>query len=74
VGIVTITNLDTGEEIVKERDFWFAWYAFHPETELYLPEGVVIEPPEDEQETPLSPYIALLSVAIAFAVLRKKTK
>ena len=35
VGIVKVTNVDTGEEIVKERDFWFAWYAFHPETELY---------------------------------------
>lgn len=35
VGIVKITNLDTGEEIVKERDFWFAWYAFHPDTLLY---------------------------------------
>lgn len=34
-GIVEITNLDSGEEIVKERDFWFAWYAFHPDTELY---------------------------------------
>lgn len=34
-GIVSITNLETGEEIVKERDFWFAWYAFHPETGLY---------------------------------------
>ena len=34
-GIVKITNLDTGEEIVKERDFWFAWYAFHPDTILY---------------------------------------
>ncbi len=34
-GIVKINNLDTGEEIVKERDFWFAWYAFHPDTELY---------------------------------------
>lgn len=34
-GIVRITNLDTGEEIVKERDFWFAWYAFHPDTNLY---------------------------------------
>ncbi|MBI2151649.1 DUF3179 domain-containing protein [Candidatus Woesearchaeota archaeon] len=34
-GIVKITNLETGEEIVKERDFWFAWYAFHPETTLY---------------------------------------
>ena len=34
-GIVKVTNLDTGEEIVKEGDFWFAWAAFHPETELY---------------------------------------
>lgn len=34
-GIVKVTNLETGEEIVKERDFWFAWYAFHYETELY---------------------------------------
>jgi hypothetical protein len=34
-GIVRITNLETGEEIVKERDFWFAWYAFHPDTQLY---------------------------------------
>ena len=34
-GAIKITNLDTNEEIVKERDFWFAWYAFHPETELY---------------------------------------
>jgi hypothetical protein len=34
-GIVKITNLDTNKEIVKERDFWFAWYAFHPDTELY---------------------------------------
>jgi hypothetical protein len=34
-GIVKITNTDTGNEIVKERDFWFAWYAFHPDTKLY---------------------------------------
>lgn len=34
-GIVTVTNLETGEEIIKERGFWFAWYAFHPETGLY---------------------------------------
>jgi hypothetical protein len=34
-GLVRITNLDNNEEIVKERDFWFAWYAFHPETSLY---------------------------------------
>jgi hypothetical protein len=35
-GAVTITNLDTGEPLVDERGFWFAWYAFHPETELYI--------------------------------------
>jgi len=34
-GTVKITNVDSGEEIVKDRGFWFAWYAFHPETELY---------------------------------------
>lgn len=34
-GVVKITRVDTGEEIVKERDFWFAWYAFHPETKIY---------------------------------------
>lgn len=34
-GIIKITNLETKEEIVKERDFWFAWYAFHPDTGLY---------------------------------------
>lgn len=34
-GVVKFTNLDTKDEIVKERDFWFAWYAFHPETQLY---------------------------------------
>lgn len=38
-GIVEITDLDSGEEIVKERDFWFAWYAFHPDTLLYEPNG-----------------------------------
>ncbi len=35
-GVVKITNTGTGEEIVKERDFWFAWYAFHPDTQLYV--------------------------------------
>lgn len=24
-----------GTEIVKERDFWFAWHAFHPDTLVY---------------------------------------
>ena len=36
-GIVSFTNSETGEEIVKERDFWFAWYAFHPDTIVYQP-------------------------------------
>ena len=34
-GIVKVTNQETQEEIVKERDFFFAWYAFHPDTEIY---------------------------------------
>ncbi len=34
-GIVTVMNTNTGKEIIKERDFWFAWYAFHPETLVY---------------------------------------
>lgn len=34
-GAVKITNLTTGKEVVKERGFWFAWYAFHPDTKVY---------------------------------------
>jgi len=34
-GAVHITNLETGKEIVAQRGFWFAWYAFHPDTQLY---------------------------------------
>lgn len=34
-GTVTFTHDST--PIAKERDFWFAWYAFHPTTELYQP-------------------------------------
>jgi len=34
-GSIEIYRQDTGAEIVKERDFWFAWYAFHPDTSLY---------------------------------------
>ncbi len=34
-GTVNITNLKTSKEIIKERDFWFAWYAFHPDTKVY---------------------------------------
>ncbi|MAG91163.1 hypothetical protein CMO83_00640 [Candidatus Woesearchaeota archaeon] len=38
-GLVIITNLETGKRIPHERDFWFAWFAFFPDTELYSPEG-----------------------------------
>jgi hypothetical protein len=34
-GVVTFMDLNSGREIVKERDFWFAWYAFHPDTRVY---------------------------------------
>lgn len=34
-GKITAENLDTGEEIIPIRLFWFAWAAFHPNTELY---------------------------------------
>lgn len=36
-GAVSVTRTDTGEEVVKQRVFWFAWYAFHPDTRLYQP-------------------------------------
>lgn len=34
-GVVIFTDLNSGRAIVKERDFWFAWYAFHPDTLVY---------------------------------------
>jgi len=34
-GFMTITNKHTGSIIPWERDFWFAWLAFHPETTVY---------------------------------------
>ncbi|MBW2998601.1 DUF3179 domain-containing protein [Candidatus Woesearchaeota archaeon] len=34
-GRITFTNLKNNTEIVKERGFWFSWYAFHPNTLLY---------------------------------------
>jgi glutaredoxin-related protein len=34
-GIVSVVDKDSESEIVKERDFFFAWYAFHPDTEVY---------------------------------------
>ncbi len=34
-GAVRATDLDTGEPLIVTRAFWFAWYAFHPETQLH---------------------------------------
>lgn len=34
-GKVSVKNLENGEEIQAIRLFWFAWFAFHPNTELY---------------------------------------
>ena len=34
-GEVKVTNKQTGEKIIPVRLFWFAWAAFHPNTELY---------------------------------------
>ena len=38
VGVVKVFNEKSEEEIVKERDFWFAWYAFHTTTILWTNE------------------------------------
>ena len=35
VGTVMFKNKQSGEEIVPIRLFWFAWAAFHPDTEVY---------------------------------------
>jgi len=34
-GKIVVTNLQTQEEIIPIRLFWFAWAAFHPDTEVY---------------------------------------
>ncbi|MBI2621227.1 MAG: DUF3179 domain-containing protein [Candidatus Levybacteria bacterium] len=34
-GQIKATNLQTQEEVIPIRLFWFAWAAFHPDTELY---------------------------------------
>lgn len=34
-GEIKVTNIQTNEEITPLRLFWFAWAAFHPDTELY---------------------------------------
>ena len=36
-GVVSVLELSRQETIVKQRSFWFAWVAFHPDTHLYLP-------------------------------------
>jgi len=36
-GEVNVINLETNKEIIAYRLFWFAWAAFHPNTELYQP-------------------------------------
>lgn len=38
-GHVQVRDLSTANVINKERGFWFSWYAFHPDTRLYLPSG-----------------------------------
>ncbi|MBI2337567.1 metalloregulator ArsR/SmtB family transcription factor [Candidatus Daviesbacteria bacterium] len=35
-GQIKVTNLQTNEEIIPIRLFWFAWAAFHPDTKLYI--------------------------------------
>ncbi len=34
-GSVRIKNLTDGKEIINTISFWFAWAAFHPDTDLY---------------------------------------
>jgi len=34
-GEIEVTNLQTNDKIIPLRLFWFAWAAFHPDTELY---------------------------------------
>lgn len=34
-GKIKVTNLETSEEIIPIRLFWFSWAAFHPDTELF---------------------------------------
>lgn len=35
-GTVKIIDTENGKEIIKETGMWFAWYAFHPQTQLYM--------------------------------------
>lgn len=36
-GSVMFVDVQNEEKVVKERGFWFSWYAFHPDTDLYTP-------------------------------------
>lgn len=38
-GEIKVTNINTAEEIIPLRLFWFAWAAFHPDTKLYNQQG-----------------------------------
>lgn len=35
-GEIKVTNLSLNKQITSIRIFWFAWAAFHPESEIYL--------------------------------------
>ncbi len=61
---ITIERLDDGQVIVEHGDgaqvvhtFWFAWYAFHPDTEIYDGRGFDLaawmksRPPEENPRT-----------------------
>lgn len=34
-GLVSISDLTAGANLLAKPTFWFAWFAFHPNTELY---------------------------------------
>ncbi len=36
-GMVEVVQQETGAHLVAHRMFWFAWYSFHVDTNLYLP-------------------------------------
>ena len=36
-GITRVLEPSTQETMPKQRSFWFTWYAFHPNTRLFLP-------------------------------------
>jgi len=38
-GIVTFIKKDSDETIIPVRSFWFAWFAFHPETDIFVVEN-----------------------------------